>query len=69
MFDGINFEKMIFAAITSDLKLWAKPIGCSKSLSLDDRLNDVLLIMLKGQGPLVELASGQHSVSLMHLQK
>ena len=66
VFLGVELEEVILAAVARDLKLWTDSVRGTNLSGVADGTNDVVLVVGKAHGPLVDLADGHHRVLLMH---
>ncbi len=58
MSNGIELQKMVFTAITSNLELGSKPNGCTGLLCHGYGLLDLLQVAIEIHGPLVQITRG-----------
>lgn len=58
MSDGVEFQEMIFAAVTGDFELGAEPDGGARLFGPSNGFLDVVEVAVEIHSPLIQVASG-----------
>mmetsp|Transcript_11418 Transcript_11418/g.19284 ORF Transcript_11418/g.19284 Transcript_11418/m.19284 type:complete len:215 (-) Transcript_11418:14-658(-) len=65
----VHLKEVVLTAVSSDLKLRSNSVARPHSLGLLDGLNNIVLVVQEGHGPLVERARRKLGEGLVHFSK